>query len=276
MTDGELSQNEYLKFTVFLEKQCGIVLGDNKLYLVRSRLLSVVRETGMESLSKLVKKVLSTQDERLVNRVVDAMTTNETLWFRDKYPFDILDKSLFSSLATSKRRVRIWSAACSSGQEPYSIAMLILEYKKRHPNAFSAGVEIIATDLSSKILAQAKEAKYDALSINRGLPDNFRKAYFTAISDGFFSVNPNVKQMVKFQSLNLLDNYAAIGKVDIVFCRNVLIYFAKEKKRMILQNIAASLQTDGILFLGASESLSDAAKYFTLQRSELGLFYRKI
>lgn len=275
MIDGELSQSDYLRFTVFLEKQCGIVLGGNKLYLVRSRLISVVRETGMESLSKLVQTVLSTQNSDLKNRIVDAMTTNETLWFRDKYPFDILDKQLFKSLSTTKRKLRIWSAACSSGQEPYSIAMLVLEYKKKHPNAFSAGVEIIATDLSSKILTQANEAKYDALSIKRGLPENLKNSYFTASSDGFFSVKPEVKQMVKFKSLNLLDSYTSIGNVDIVFCRNVLIYFSQDNKRKILQHIAACLQSDGILFLGASESLSDAVKYFTMQRSDSGLFYKK-
>lgn len=275
MIDSELSQNDYLKFSAFLEKQCGIVLGDNKLYLVRSRLMSVVRETGTENLPKLVQKVLNTQDAGLKSRIVDAMTTNETLWFRDKYPFDILSKTLFGPLATNTRKIRIWSAACSSGQEPYSIAMLVLEYKKQYPNSFPAGVEIIATDVSSKALAQAKEANYDALSINRGLPENFKKVYFTATADGCFSVNAEVKQLVKFQSLNLLDSYSAIGKVDIVFCRNVLIYFAQEKKRIILQHIAASLQSNGILFLGASESLADAVKYFTMLRSDSGLFYKK-
>ncbi len=275
MIDGELSQADYLKFTSFLEKQCGIVLGENKLYLVRSRLMSVVRELGLNSLTSLVQTLLSNGEPALITRVVDAMTTNETLWFRDKYPFDILQNELLKELATSNRKVRIWSAACSSGQEPYSIAMLIKEYQKKHPRSFSAGVEIIATDLSSKILAVAKEAKYDVLSINRGLPESLKNNYFNQTPDGLFEIKPELKQLVKFRLLNLQDSYVGLGKFDMVFCRNVLIYFSQSNKQTILQQIAASLQSKGILFLGASESISDAVKYFAMNRSSNGLYYRK-
>lgn len=275
MDKSELSLQEYADFACFLEKQSGIVLGGNKAYLVRSRLMPLVRETNCDTLSALISQVLSGRHHSLTARVVDAMTTNETLWFRDRYPFDILEKSLIPEFSQARSQLRIWCAACSSGQEPYSIAMLILEYKKAHPRAFPGGVQIIATDLSADMLARAAKGHYDALSISRGLPPKYRDSYFTSAEGANLQIRPEVKQLITFKPLNLFDSYASLGSFQIIFCRNVLIYFSAANKRKILQQIAACLQEKGILFLGASESLSELISQFDMVRCHPGLYYRK-
>ena len=275
MDVSELSLQDYTQFAQLLERQCGIVLGENKLYLVRSRLMPLVREFNYDSLTKLVQTITSGHNSTLKERAIDAMTTNETLWFRDRYPFDLLSNLLFPDISLRKTKVRIWSAACSSGQEPYSIAMLILEYKKRNPRAFPGGVEIVATDLSADMLKRASEAKYDPLSLGRGLLENHKTTYFTTAEAGHMQLKPEVRSLVTFKMLNLLESYASLGTFDVIFCRNVLIYFSQANKRKILQQIAASLQSQGALFLGASESLSDLAGQFDMIRCNPGLYYRK-
>lgn len=272
---SELTESEYAQFAQFLERQCGIVLGQNKLYLVRSRLMPLVRETNAPSLSALIKNVMANQQANLRAKVIDAMTTNETLWFRDRYPFDLLTNQLFDELSSKKHKIRVWSAACSSGQEPYSFAMLFKEYKKRNPSAFPYGVEVIATDISDDMLGRGKEAKYDMLSINRGLPEDLKRHYFNQTDDGYMQLKSEIRSMVQFRPLNLLNSYRELGTFDLVFCRNVLIYFSAENKRRILQQIAASLQSRGILFLGASESIAEAAQEFAMVRCSPGLYYRK-
>lgn len=275
MNKDELTHHEFSQFAQFLERQCGILLSQNKSYLVKSRLMPLVREGNFGTLSELIKSTISNGQAALRDRVVDAMTTNETLWFRDKYPFDILSNTLFERYAKSRKRVRIWSAACSSGQEPYSIAMLVQEYKQRNPGAFPAGVEIVATDISSDMLARAQKACYDPLSIGRGLSEERKQRFFKVAADKHMELVPNVAKMVTFKLINLLDSYTALGQFDIVFCRNVLIYFSPKNKAKILQQIAACLQKEGVLFLGASESIADLSKSFTLVRNNPGLYYQK-
>lgn len=275
MENREISEREYQQFGQFLERQCGIVLGDNKQYLVRSRLMPIVREFEFVGLNSLIQTIVNGQNRRLNELVVDAMTTNETLWFRDTYPFDLLDKKLLPEFAERSRSLRIWSAACSSGQEPYSIAMTFLEYKKKYPNSFPGGLEIIATDLSSDMLTKAQAAEYDNLSIARGLSEQRKNQFFKANSKGMSCLNLDVKKLVKFRPLNLLDSYQSLGKFDMVFCRNVLIYFAPAVKSKILQQIAATLQPSGKLFLGASESVTGITNDFDMVRCSPGLFYSK-
>lgn len=275
MDNQDVGIADYQEFGLFLERHCGIVLGDNKQYLVRSRLTPLVRQFHFESLSALVKKVVQGHDRILSERVIDAMTTNETLWFRDNYPFELLNSQLLDELSERPGPVRIWSAACSSGQEPYSIAMSIAEYKKRNPTKLKRGVEIIATDLSSDMLTHAGQAIYDKLSVSRGLSEQRKQQFFTAMSNGQYQLKPEIRQMVTFRPVNLLDSFSGMGRFDVVFCRNVLIYFSSNVKRKILQQIAATLQNDGILFLGASESLSGLTDQFAMVRCNPGLFYRK-
>ncbi len=251
MANKDVSPASYLKFREFLEKQCGIVLGDNKQYLVRSRLASLLYKHKYESADELIDVVVKGFDRTLLQNVIDAMTTNETLWFRDNYPFDLLVKELLPALSAKNQKIRIWSAACSSGQEPYSIAMSVLEYQRQRPGALRAGVEIVATDLSSEMLQKCELGIYDELSL------------------------ASVRRMVSFRSLNLLSSYAALGRFDIVFCRNVLIYFSAEVKQRILQQIAGQLQPQGVLFLGASESISAASDTYSMVKCHPGLYYQK-
>ena len=275
MANKDVSPESYLKFRDFLEKQCGIVLGDNKQYLVRSRLASLLYKHKYESADELIDVVVRGFDRTLLQGVIDAMTTNETLWFRDNYPFDLLIKDLLPKLTSKNQKIRIWSAACSSGQEPYSIAMSVLEFQRQRPGALRAGVEIVATDLSSEMLKKCEQGIYDELSLARGLSAQRRDTFFEQHETGLMQVKPEVRRMVSFRSLNLLSSYAGLGRFDIVFCRNVLIYFSPQVKQRILQQIAGQLQSDGVLFLGASESISAASDIYSMVKCHPGLYYQK-
>jgi chemotaxis protein methyltransferase CheR len=275
LANKDVSQESYLKFRDFLEKQCGIVLGDNKQYLVRSRLASLLYKHKYESADELIDVVVRGFDRPLLQAVIDAMTTNETLWFRDNYPFDLLIKDLLPKLATKNQKIRIWSAACSSGQEPYSIAMSVLEFQRQRPGALRGGVEIVATDLSSEMLKKCEQGVYDELSLARGLSAQRRDTFFQHHDKGMMQVKPEVRKMVQFRSLNLLSSYASLGRFDIVFCRNVLIYFSPQIKQRILQQIAGQLQAEGVLFLGASESISAASEMYSMVKCHPGLYYQK-
>lgn len=275
MKNKDVSVESYRKFGSFLEQQCGIVLGDNKQYLVRSRLASLLYHFQFDCIDSLINATITGSNRNLLQAVVDAMTTNETLWFRDGYPFELLMRDILPALSSRGQRLRIWSAACSSGQEPYSIAMSILEYQRQNPGALRSGVEIVATDLSSAMLAKCEQGLYDELSLARGLSAERRQRYFAEHSSGLLQVKPEVRRMVNFRSLNLLHNYAGLGKFDVVFCRNVLIYFAPAVKQKILQQIAALLQPNGILFLGASESISSATEFFSMVKCHPGLYYQR-
>jgi len=169
LVNKDVSPDAYRRFREFLEQQCGIVLGDNKQYLVRSRLAGLLYEHQLSSMDELLGVAISGHNRSLLQQVIDAMTTNETLWFRDSYPFDLLINQILPELATKQRRLRIWSAACSSGQEPYSIGMSVLEFQRKNPAARSLSVEIVATDLSSNMLKKCEQGLYDELSLSRGL-----------------------------------------------------------------------------------------------------------
>jgi chemotaxis protein methyltransferase CheR len=171
--------------------------------------------------------------------------------------------------------LRIWSAACSSGQEAYSIAMTLLDYKEKNPRALAGGFEIIATDISSDVLEVGTQGKYDKMSIGRGLPSAKQSKYFTTHVDGSVTALPKLRHCVKFKKLNLLSNYITLGSFDIVFCRNVLIYFSPQNKQKILQQIAATLVPNGSLLLGASESVASVSDLFTMQKTSYGLYYTK-
>ncbi len=218
-------------------------------------------------------------NRKLREQVIDSMTTNETFWFRDNYPYDHLKSKLFPELMSGNNKmfgpVRIWSAACSSGQEPYSISMMVEEYKRQALN-LPRQVQIVATDLSSTVLDQAKKGEYDKLSVLRGLSSERLDRYFDTPSENVWRVKNLVKERIDFRSLNLMDSYASLGKFDIVFCRNVLIYFNADLKRQILQKIHASLKPQGILYLGSSEGLAGAADLFEMVRCEPGILYKAI
>ena len=275
MPARQLDDKSYDQFRVFLEQQCGIVLGANKQYLVKSRLAPLMSKFDITSLSELVTRTLLPVERQLRAAVIDAMTTNETLWFRDDYPFKLLKNKLLPDLANKRMPVKIWSAASSSGQEPYSIAMSVLEYQRSNPGSFARGVQVIGTDISSTMLEHCKYGHYDSLALARGLSEERKKLFFENGDNGMLKVKDEVKKMVSFRPLNLLNSYSLMGKFDIVFCRNVLIYFSPEIKSQIISQIHDTLNDDGYLFLGASESMSGLNESFNMIRCNPGIIYQK-
>ncbi|ACJ28282.1 Protein-glutamate O-methyltransferase [Shewanella piezotolerans WP3] len=275
MPNKSLAENEYHQFRLFLEQHSGIVLGENKQYLVRSRLAPLMGKYNLPSLSDVVKHSMKPTERQLRTEVIDAMTTNETLWFRDRYPFELLANTLLPNYSRLGRPIKIWSAACSSGQEPYSLSMTILEHQQRRPGKLPSGASILATDLSPSMLERCKKAEYDNLALGRGLSDERKRQFFDTLPSGNMVIKNNVKQLVNFRAHNLLESYTLLGKFDIIFCRNVLIYFSPEAKRKILRQFAAALNPNGILFLGASESIAGLSEEFDMIRCNPGIYYQK-
>ncbi|MDN3700022.1 protein-glutamate O-methyltransferase [Vibrio artabrorum] len=273
MTAITISDQEYRDFSRFLESQCGIVLGDSKQYLVRSRLSPLVTKFNVASLSDLLRDVVTGRNRELRVAAVDAMTTNETLWFRDTYPFAVLADKLLPEIAANKRPIKIWSAASSSGQEAYSMAMTILETQARKPGMLP-NVSITGTDISASMLDMCRKGVYDNLALGRGLSPERRRAFFEDAGDGRMKVKDNLKRMVNFRPQNLMDSYALLGKFDIIFCRNVLIYFSPDMKSKVLNQMANSLNPGGYLLLGASESLTGLTDRFEMVRCNPGIIYK--
>ncbi len=230
---------------------------------------------NVETLGDLVSRTLSPTERQLRAAVIDAMTTNETLWFRDEYPFELLKKRLFPDFKGQRTPLKIWSAASSSGQEPYSIAMSALEYQQSNPGSLPGNVQIIGTDISNTMLEHCKYAHYDSLALSRGLSPERKRQFFENGDNGMSKVKDSVKKSVSFRQLNLLGSYSLMGRFDIVFCRNVLIYFAPEIKMQILSQIHGVLNKGGYLFLGASESLSNLNQNFDMIRCNPGIVYQK-
>jgi len=275
MSARELDDKSYHQFRTFLEQQCGIVLGENKQYLVKSRLAPLMARFDIASLGELVARTLSPIERQLRATVIDAMTTNETLWFRDDYPFELLKNRILPDFAKQRTPLKIWSAASSSGQEPYSIAMSVQEFKQRNPGAFPGGVQIIGTDISTTMLEHCKYGHYDGLALSRGLSAERKRQFFEPGDNDMWKVKDIIKSMVSFRPINLLNSYSLMGRFDVVFIRNVLIYFSPEIKTQILAQIHGVLNNKSYLFLGASESLSGLNKDFDMLRCNPGIVYQK-
>ncbi|WP_287028876.1 protein-glutamate O-methyltransferase CheR [Pseudomonas sp. UBA6310] len=273
MSSGNL---DFEQFRVFLEKTCGILLGSNKQYLVSSRLNKLMEQQSIRSLSELVQRIESQPRSGLREQVVDAMTTNETLWFRDAYPFEVLKSRILPEMIKNAggQRLRIWSAACSSGQEPYSLSMAIDEFERTNLGQLKAGVQIVATDLSGTMLTTCKSGEYDSLAMGRGLSQERLQRYFDLKAPGRWAVKAPIRNRIEFRALNLLDSYSVLGKFDIVFCRNVLIYFSAEVKKDILTRIHATLKPGGYLFLGASEALNGLPDLYQMVQCSPGIIYK--
>lgn len=270
--------DEYQQFREFLQEACGILLGDNKQYLVKSRLRKIMEEQKVESLEKLVQQLKKGSSKVLKEAVVDAMTTNETLWFRDNHPFRILSEIILPEFVekNSMKPARIWSAACSTGQEPYSMTMVADEFKKSKPGKLRGGIQVVATDISQTVLENAKSGEYEMLAIGRGLSKDRLNAYFSELNTGAWKIKPEMRRLIDFRLLNLLDRYSVLGKFDIIFCRNVLIYFSAELKLDILSRMRQALNPGGYLVLGASESLNGLSDKFEMVQCRPGIIYRAI
>lgn len=274
VTQSDISDKDYAAFCTFLEEACGIVLGDNKHYLVKSRLNRLMQEFKFASLGSMLEALKRDSRSGLRERTIDAMTTNETMWFRDTYPYEILKQVIFPELAKQRgKAVRIWSSACSSGQESYSISMCVNEYQQANPGSLGGDVQIVATDISPTMLRVAKYATYDGLSVARGLSAERKQRFFTPKGDAW-EVRPEIRKRVRFTELNLLKSYVLLGRFDVVFCRNVLIYFSNDLKRDILTRMAQSLNPGGYLLLGGSESPTGYTDAFEMMRTPQGVLYR--
>lgn len=270
-----ISNEQYNDFCNFLEQQSGIVLGTSKQYLIVSRLSPLVSQFNLSSISELIEKAMNVANRQVRLEVIDAMTTNETLWFRDGYPYEMLKETILPELAKTHTTspIKIWSAASSSGQEPYSIAMTCFETNIPRLKT-PAGVQIVGTDISPTMLSLCKQGMYDYIALNRGLSAERKKLFFTKVSEQCMSVNEEIKRLVNFKLFNLLDHYGSMGKFDVIFCRNVLIYFSPQVKSKIINQLAQSLNPNGYLFLGASESVSGLTDRFDMERNEHGIVFR--
>ncbi len=275
VTSQSFTAQEYEEFRRFLRDSCGITLGENKQYLITSRLGRLMHENAIQSLGELVSLLRKQPKGDLPNRIIDAMTTNETYWFRDVYPFDILKKHVLPDFSGRKfERVRIWSTACSSGQEPYSISMTIQEYLEVNPGKLPDKFEILATDISSPMLNAAKQGMYDDIALSRGLTPQRKQRFFTETGTSW-QVKDAIRQRVRFLELNLLNAYDLLGKFDVIYCRNVLIYFSNDMKREILGKLANAMRPGGYLIMGVSESPINYSDAFEIIRHEEGLVYRR-
>lgn len=281
--------SDYNKFRGFLENACGIVLGENKQYLVSSRLSRLMAENQMTSLGQLLDEITNKNNRGLQENIIEAMTTNETSWFRDIHPFDNFKEIILPDVCKGRTSpIRIWSAACSSGQEPYSISMSVHEFQMFKPGLLTTDVKIIATDISPAILSLSRKARYESLAMARGLSDERKKRYFHKVkghivkghivkgqeANGAWEVNQDIRSRVEFRELNLMGNYALLGKFDIVFCRNVLIYFSTKSKQDILERITKTLNPGGYLYLGGSEALVGVGNQYEIIRTSGGVIYK--
>jgi chemotaxis protein methyltransferase CheR len=244
-----------------VKERSGLVLGGDKQYLVESRLLPVSRRVAVAGLKGLIEKIRRPGNESLIVEVVEAMATNESLFFRDKVPFDHFRETIMPALLASRaqqRRVRIWCAAASTGQEPYSLAIALKEMGSQ-----LAGwrVDILATDFSLEVLEKAKAGIYSQFEVQRGLPIQMLVKYFTQVGE-MWQIAPEIRAMVQFRPFNLLQDCSQLGGFDVVFCRNVLIYFDQQTKVEVLNRIARVLVPDGYLVLGAAETVVGVTSSF--------------
>jgi chemotaxis protein methyltransferase CheR len=249
-----MNGDEFDILSNLVKERSGLVLTRDKAYLLESRLLPVARKWQLKTLGDLAASVRSRADAGLVRAIVEAMTTNESFFFRDVKPFDQFKSFVLPHLTRSRastRTIRIWSAACSSGQEPYSLAMILTEQRALLANW---RIEILATDLSTEILDKAQAGLYSQFEVQRGLPIQLLVKYFKQQGDRW-QIDPAIRAMVNFRQLNLLDDFAALGRFDVIFCRNVLIYFDQPTKTLVLDRLSRQMAPDGHLYLGGAETV---------------------
>lgn len=254
-----------------IKERSGLVLSADKQYLVESRLLPVARRAGIGTLSELVLALKRTGDENLMTRVVEAMTTNETFFFRDRTPFEHFRATILPALMATRpdvRYIRIWCAAASTGQEPYSLAISLKEMRAQLADW---RIDILATDISNEVLERARQGIYSQFEVQRGLPIQLLVKYFTQVGD-MWQVAPEIRSMAQFRQLNLLSDFSRLGLFDVIFCRNLLIYFDQATKIDMLDRLARVIAHDGYLILGATETVMGLTNRFKALPQKRGLY----
>jgi chemotaxis protein methyltransferase CheR len=267
-----ISKNDAGIIAGILRNRAGIVLDGDKSYLIESRLMPLVRSRGYYSFAQLTQKLNSGNDAELIAQAIDALTTNETLFFRDLRPFEALQNRIIPELTKSRPpggTLRIWSAAASTGQEAYSVAIMLAE----NPQLLGGcKVEIIGTDISRESLARAREGAYSHFEVQRGIPGHILPKYFRKKGERW-QLDEVIRTKVSFKEFNLLDNPKPLGRFDVILCRNVLLYFDIPTKRGILERLAGVLADDGAIFLGGSESTMGVSERL-IQDKALSYIYR--
>ncbi|MGA1869242.1 MAG: CheR family methyltransferase [bacterium] len=278
-TKKNIVQEDLRLVREYLETQCGIYIEDNKDYLIENRLMVLAMKNNCSSLKELIFQAKHDPQSRLGDKIIDAMTTNETLWFRDYKPWIILKEILLPQLISAliqkrKQKIRVWSAACSTGQEPYSLAILIDEAIRENREVNWDHFEILGTDISPTALSVARSGSYDKIAISRGMINGYRQNYFLQQGTKWI-LNDEIRGQVRFKTLNLKHNFSHLGKFDVILCRNVTIYFSHTFKKQVIERLANNLQVDGTLFIGSTESLIGITDRFTPVHYE-GVTYYKI
>ena len=266
-----MTPHDYDYLRKCLKDRSGLVLSADKQYLVESRLLPVARRAGLSTLGDLVRVLMLGQDDVLMTTVVEAMTTNESFFFRDKIPFDLFRSTIMPSLLAARRSarsIRIWCAAASTGQEPYSLAMCLQQMERE-----IAGwrIELLATDICGGVLDKARQGLYSQFEVQRGLPIQLLVKYFTQVGETW-QVIPEIRAKVKYQQFNLLSEFSQLGTFDLIFCRNVLIYFDQQTKIGVLNRLARVTASDGYLVLGAAETVVGLTDSFKVVADARGLY----
>lgn len=272
---------EFLLIRDIILEKTGIYLGENKRYLVETRLSALAVEYKCRNFSEFYLKLKEApRTGELITKLVDAITTNETLWFRDTYPFKVLENKLLNELKENVfdkgKEIKIWSAACSTGQEPYSIAMTILEFNEKFESdpPFYNSVDILATDISKRILGLAIEGTYDEIAMGRGLPEYYKEKYFTQKNNSW-EIDPLIKSLVTFKNFNLKEPFGGlIGPFDIIFIRNVMIYFADDFKKELLFYLKRVLKPRGYIILGTGENIMGYSEDFDACHYEGAVFFQ--
>ena len=267
-----LLPHEYSELCGYIESITGIVLGEGKEHLVSSRLGKLLRDYRLDSFSELIRTIRTDENMALRMAVIDAMTSKEAAWFRDMPHFRLLTNTIMPEAAKGVGTFRVWSVACASGQEPYAVAMSLAEFQKNNP-AFPRRIDVVATDFSEAILTEAKRGLYCSLATVEGVNDELRKKFFIPNGD-CSEVRPDIKRMVNFRKLNLLDSYEGMGRFDVIFCRNVLVYFSQAIRTDALERMIRTLKPGGYLFLGAGEPLDDPKGRFEQVIDHGGCVYR--
>ena len=254
-----------------LKTRSGLILGSDKTYLIESRLAPVARREGHANVAALLTSLRTRRDEKLMAAVTDAMTTNETFFFRDKQPFDQFKSDVLPKLAKARSGdIKVWCAACSTGQEPYSLAMIMDEVSNLYPRN---RLDILATDISDRCLEKAQAGLYTQFEVQRGLPITMMVKHFEKV-DEMWRISPRIRSSVRFKKLNLLEDLRSVGRQDVIYCRNVLIYFDLETKKRVLEQIATMLPDDGCLFLGAAETVLGITDAFKPMPNMRGLYIK--
>jgi chemotaxis protein methyltransferase CheR len=265
-----LSPQDYEYLCKLLKERSGLVLASDKQYLVESRLLPVARKAGCDTLEALVVRLRMPGSDALKADVTEAMTINESFFFRDKIPYDRFRDTIIPELmqkrATS-RRLRVWCAACSTGQEPYSLAMILDGFSTLAGWQF----DIIATDISNEVLDKARNGSYSQFEVQRGLPISLLMQHFEQVGDQW-RISAKIRKMVHFRQLNLLTDFSTLGQFDVIFCRNVLIYFDQPTKVDVLTRVRERLPSDGYFVLGAAETVVGVSDLFTPIPDKRGLY----